>query len=126
MLQAEERTFSRTLERGLRELQRLIEHGDPIDGSALFWLFETHGLPPEVAVGAAEPPTPVAPGMREIRIRDRADPVPAAIWSRAALTLDTRVPGPAIIEQSDTTILVEPGWTARVGGGGALLLERAV
>ena len=36
--------------RGLRELQRLVEQGDPIDGSALFWLFETHGLPPEVAV----------------------------------------------------------------------------
>ncbi len=79
-----------------------------------------------VAVGAAEPPTPAAPGMRDIRIRDRADPVPAAIWSRAALTQDTRVPGPAIIEQSDTTILVEPGWTARLAGGGALLLERSV
>jgi alanyl-tRNA synthetase len=49
-LQTEERTFSRTLERGLRELRRLLEQGDPIDGSALFWLFETHGLPPEVAV----------------------------------------------------------------------------
>ncbi len=77
-----------------------------------------------VAVGAAEPPAPAAPATRDIRIRDRAVPVPAAIWSRAALTPDTRVPGPAIIEQSDTTVLVEPGWIARLVGGGALLLER--
>jgi N-methylhydantoinase A/oxoprolinase/acetone carboxylase beta subunit len=77
-----------------------------------------------VAVGGADLPTTAAPGMRDIRIRDRAEPVPAAIWSRAALTDDARVCGPAIIEQSDTTILVEPGWTARVVGGGALLLER--
>jgi len=78
-----------------------------------------------VAVGTAESPTPAIPGTRDIHIRDRAEPVPAAIWSRAALTPDARVAGPAIIEQSDTTILLEPGWTARLAGGGALLLERS-
>ncbi len=78
-----------------------------------------------VAICAAALPTAGAPGRRNIRVRDRAEPVPAAIWSRTALTPDTPVPGPAIIEQSDTTILVEPGWTARVTGGGALLLEHA-
>jgi N-methylhydantoinase A/oxoprolinase/acetone carboxylase beta subunit len=76
-----------------------------------------------VAVGAVELPAPAVPGMRDIRIRDRAEPVTAAIWPRAALTQDVRVPGPAVVEQSDTTILVEPGWTARLAGGGALLLE---
>jgi len=49
-LQAEERTFARTLDRGLRELQRVLAGGEPIDGATLFWLFETHGLPPEVSV----------------------------------------------------------------------------
>ncbi len=78
-----------------------------------------------VAVGGADAVIAGVPGRRDIRIRDSADPVPAAIWPRAALTQDTRVPGPAIIEQSDTTTLVEPGWTARLVGGGALLLERA-
>jgi N-methylhydantoinase A/oxoprolinase/acetone carboxylase beta subunit len=34
------------------------------------------------------------------------------------------VPGPAIIEQADTTTLVEPGWTVRLTNGDALLLER--
>jgi len=35
------------------------------------------------------------------------------------------LPGPAIIEQADTTTLVEPGWTARLTKGDALLLERS-
>jgi N-methylhydantoinase A/oxoprolinase/acetone carboxylase beta subunit len=78
----------------------------------------------KVAVGAVEAAASGAPAMRDIRIRDRVEPVAAAIWSRAALTSDRLVPGPAIIEQSDTTTLIEPGWTARVAGGGALLLER--
>jgi alanyl-tRNA synthetase len=50
VVETEERTFARTLQRGLRELHRLVEHGDPVDGPALFWLFETHGLPPEVSI----------------------------------------------------------------------------
>jgi N-methylhydantoinase A/oxoprolinase/acetone carboxylase beta subunit len=58
-------------------------------------------------------------------IRLAAGAVTAAIWPRAALTRETRVAGPAIIEQSDTTTLVEPGWTARPGPAGSLILERA-
>jgi N-methylhydantoinase A/oxoprolinase/acetone carboxylase beta subunit len=80
--------------------------------------------PGVVAVGGTETVLSAAPGMRDIRIRDHAKPMPAAIWSRAAITPDVLVPGLAIIEQSDTTILVEAGWTARLAGGGALLLER--
>jgi N-methylhydantoinase A/oxoprolinase/acetone carboxylase beta subunit len=76
-----------------------------------------------VAVGASGTAVLVPPTMRAIRIRDHAAPVPAAIWQRTALMPETRVPGPAVIEQSDTTILVELGWTARAAGGGALLLE---
>ena len=33
--------------------------------------------------------------------------------------------GPAIIEQADTTTLVEPGWTAEPAGNGTLLLRRS-
>ena len=34
------------------------------------------------------------------------------------------VPGPAIIEQPDTTTVIEPDWTARVVPGLSLLLTR--
>ena len=50
VLDAEERSFGRALDRGLREVDRLVLRGDPIDGSTLFGLFETHGLPPEMSI----------------------------------------------------------------------------
>jgi N-methylhydantoinase A/oxoprolinase/acetone carboxylase beta subunit len=43
------------------------------------------------------------------------DPVPA----RAGILV-----GPAVLAESDCTIWVAPGWTARPGGGGAWVLER--
>ncbi|MBK1658412.1 hydantoinase/oxoprolinase family protein [Paracraurococcus ruber] len=69
--------------------------------------------------GAAPPPT-----TRPIRVRQHPDPVPAAIWQRAAIGPQHRIPGPAIIEQVDTTTLVEPGWTASLAPDGAALLLR--
>ena len=55
----------------------------------------------------------------------------AAIWQRDAHPAGRRrIAGPAIIEQADTTTLVEPGWTARtleralLMATGDLLLER--
>ena len=70
------------------------------------------------ASAAARPP-----GTRTIRVA--TGPVQAAIWQRGAIPPGTTIPGPAIIEQADTTTLVEPGWTARVTTGDALLLERS-
>jgi N-methylhydantoinase A/oxoprolinase/acetone carboxylase beta subunit len=70
---------------------------------------------------AAAPIRP--PATREIRVG--AGPVSAAIWQRGAMPASETVAGPAIIEQADTTTLVEPGWTARLTSGDALLLERS-
>jgi len=58
-------------------------------------------------------------------IRVASGPVQASIWQRAAMTRDVLVSGPSIIEQADTTTLVEPGWTARLTKGDAVLLERS-
>jgi N-methylhydantoinase A/oxoprolinase/acetone carboxylase beta subunit len=62
------------------------------------------------------------PSTRTIRVG--SGPVEAAIWRRDAIGPDMTVPGPAIVEQADTTTLVEAGWTARLTTGDALLLER--
>ena len=35
------------------------------------------------------------------------------------------IPGPAIVEETFTTIVVYPGWQARVDGAGDYVLERA-
>jgi N-methylhydantoinase A/oxoprolinase/acetone carboxylase beta subunit len=75
-----------------------------------------------VATHATSVASPRAPGMRLIRLA--SGPVQAAIWQRGAIPPDQLLAGPLIVEQADTTTLVEPGWTARRTTGDALLLER--
>ena len=47
-----------------------------------------------------------------------------AIYQRADLAPGFTVAGPAIIEQSDTTIPVLPGWQATIDDFDNLLMER--
>jgi N-methylhydantoinase A/oxoprolinase/acetone carboxylase beta subunit len=51
--------------------------------------------------------------------------VTTAIYERGRLPLGARVPGPAIVEQSDTTTVIPPGVTALVDEAGNLRLRRA-
>jgi N-methylhydantoinase A/oxoprolinase/acetone carboxylase beta subunit len=74
------------------------------------------------AVGVTTAARAGTPASRRIVIRGGA--ATAAVWQRETITPDATIPGPAIIEQNDTTTLVEPGWTARLTTGGTLLLER--
>jgi N-methylhydantoinase A len=46
------------------------------------------------------------------------------LHDRSRLAPGARLPGPAIIEQMDSTTVVPPGWTARVDGLRSLVLER--
>jgi N-methylhydantoinase A len=48
----------------------------------------------------------------------------AAVLDRLALPAGAVVPGPAVLEQPDTTIVVEPDMTARVDPLGNLVIER--
>ncbi len=77
-----------------------------------------------VGTHATMPAVAGQPGTRTIRVASGA--VQAAIWQRGAIPAGLVVSGPAIIEQADTTTLVEPGWTARRTDGDALLLERTL
>ncbi|MCA3647991.1 MAG: hydantoinase/oxoprolinase family protein, partial [Methylobacterium sp.] len=47
------------------------------------------------------------------------------ILARLDLPADARIAGPAILEQPDATIVVDPGLVARVDSLGNILLERA-
>jgi len=75
-----------------------------------------------VAIHATPVPTARPPCMRTIRLATGL--VQAVIWQRGAMPPDMIAAGPVIVEQADTTVLVEPGWTARRTTGDALLLER--
>ena len=78
-------------------------------------------LPPVAASGTG--PAGVGyKGTRRILVPDRTEPVLAAIHDRAGLEPGQRIEGPAIIEQADTTTLVEPGWQAMVHASGSLIL----
>jgi len=61
---------------------------------------------------------------RTIHVAGTRAPVTAAIYHRAAMPAGMRFAGPAIVEQDDTTTLVEPGWQGVVLDNGNLLLTR--
>ena len=84
------------------------------------------------------PPTPPSqPSLTVDNVADVADAqtgsrrayfdgfVSTAIYERARLPLGARIPGPAIIEQTDTTTVIPPGVTALVDDAGNLRLRRA-
>ena len=66
---------------------------------------------------AATPPS----GMRRARFSGGWCDTP--IYDRASLDRGTRLPGPAIVEQPDTTIVIDPGATAAVDGLGNLVIS---
>jgi N-methylhydantoinase A len=72
---------------------------------------------------AGRPATDCRTGSRALRIDGRT--VEAAIYDRLAIAAGETVAGPAILEQPDTTILVDPGLVARVDGFGNLVITRA-
>jgi N-methylhydantoinase A len=51
--------------------------------------------------------------------------VATSIYDRARLPLGARVPGPAIVEQPDTTTVIPPGRAAVVDPAGNLRIRRA-
>ncbi|HSN21821.1 MAG TPA: hydantoinase/oxoprolinase family protein, partial [Usitatibacter sp.] len=50
----------------------------------------------------------------------------AAVFVREELAPGARIAGPAIIAERNATTVVEPGWEARIGAAGDLVLERVV
>jgi N-methylhydantoinase A/oxoprolinase/acetone carboxylase beta subunit len=63
-------------------------------------------------------------GSRMIVLAGVAEPVAARIYARDGLEAGRVVDGPAIIEQPDTTTLVEPGWRTRIAANGIMIMTR--
>jgi N-methylhydantoinase A len=62
-------------------------------------------------------------GERRVLFAGSGTTVPTAIYDRAALKPESIIKGPAILEQSDTTVLIEPGWQARSAARSTLLIS---
>ncbi|MGM0561132.1 MAG: hydantoinase/oxoprolinase family protein [Pseudomonadota bacterium] len=64
-------------------------------------------------------------GQRSVWFQGSDMPQDAAVYDRSLLKQDDGpLRGPAVIEQSDTTVLVPPGWRGQLVEGEALLLEQ--
>ena len=76
--------------------------------------------------GAAYVPSaaPALKGMRSIVLAGHDAPVEARIFERHALAVGTVIDAPAIVEQADTTTLIEPGWRGCISADGTLLVDR--
>lgn len=62
-------------------------------------------------------------GTRPIRVAGHREALRATVLDRARMAPGFAFTGPAIVEQEDTTTLVEPGWSGRVDASGCLLLQ---
>lgn len=72
----------------------------------------------EETATVSEPGLPVS--MRAVYLGPELGLCDTAIYRREDLAMHQQVPGPAVITQSDTTILVLPGQTVTVGANGLL------
>jgi N-methylhydantoinase A len=100
---------------GFRDTEAVVELGT----ARLAAIGVTPDLPvPNLPEGGA---IAAQKGARPIFHRDAW--IDAAIYTRPALVAGQSLSGPAIVEQEDTTIVVLPGWTARVDQAGNLHLE---
>jgi N-methylhydantoinase A len=84
-------------------------------------------LKPEQLPAALGAPDPAAArtGERPVYFRELGGFAPTPVYRREALAPGNVVPGPAVIEAVDTTVLLHPGQSARVDGWANLLLEPA-
>lgn len=60
---------------------------------------------------------------RDVRFAGDTSRRRATIVHRPSLEAGDTVPGPAVVEQLDTTTLIPPGWVARAHASGSLLVE---
>lgn len=72
----------------------------------------------------APQPGPVELGVREILVEGEGARVKARILNRDTMPLGFTFEGPAMVQQPDTTTLVEPGWSGVVDPAGNLVLTR--
>ena len=61
-------------------------------------------------------------GTRDILTADSGRFIPAKVYDRSTTAIGLEICGPAIVEQPDTTTLIEPGWRATVVADGTLII----
>jgi N-methylhydantoinase A/oxoprolinase/acetone carboxylase beta subunit len=78
--------------------------------------------PPELEDADGKPPEPVSE--REVWFEDVGAMVKANVYSRPTLLAAHVIPGPAVIEQEDSTVLIPSEQTGRVDRAGNIVISR--
>jgi N-methylhydantoinase A/oxoprolinase/acetone carboxylase beta subunit len=63
-------------------------------------------------------------GSRPVWLREEESEVETPVYDRYALRAGDQLPGPALVEEMDSTTLVPRGYTAEVHPQGCLLLRK--
>ncbi len=62
-------------------------------------------------------------GRREVYFDDTGGFVPCEIYDRSRLAAGSNITGPAILENLDSTVVIDPGWTARIDEYGNCIMQ---
>ena len=62
-------------------------------------------------------------GRRPVYFEEAADFTSCAIYDRARLAPDSTIEGPAILENVDSTVVIDPGWRARIDHYGNCIIR---
>ncbi len=74
-------------------------------------------------VAAADPST-AAPSLRPVVFGRGGVAVDTPVYQRVNLGAGSRIEGPAIVEERETTAVIRPGWNAEVGPDGSVVATR--
>jgi N-methylhydantoinase A/oxoprolinase/acetone carboxylase beta subunit len=81
------------------------------------------GRPGAAASAAAS--APLGEGEGVFRVNGALETLATRYYERSRLPVDGPVPGPCVVFQRDTTVLVPPAWVARASTSGNLILRKA-
>jgi N-methylhydantoinase A len=108
------------------ELYTYSERHNPVEivnvESTLYGLVDK---PKSLMVGVGVPARDAVKGHREAIFSADGKRRSTAVYDGGKLGAGAVVEGPAIIEEVTTTIVVEPGWTARLDASGSYVITRA-
>jgi N-methylhydantoinase A len=80
--------------------------------------------PARMSIGKGAPPEKALKGHRDAVFTADGKRMRTPIYDGTPLGADAVIKGPAVIEEVTTTIVIEPGWTARLDASGSYLITR--
>ncbi|TSJ63964.1 hydantoinase/oxoprolinase family protein [Starkeya sp. 3C] len=115
-----------TLSEGYQEIYLRL-YGRMTSGlgvEVLNWRLTASGPRPDSSVAFRRAAQTTGEGKTRLAYFPETGQVETPVLARPQLALGTVVPGPAIFEEPDTTVIVPPNWTAQIDQDGNLIIDR--